>query len=157
MSRRSVLIEALSATPRDLGRMLRPVGEAAALARPTPEAWCAADVVAHLAFIEPLYLARLRRIVEQDNPFEPYMHPDASAHDLSRPLAELYAEFAQRRAETIEFLQALAQSDWGRPLVHETVGPTRLREQVQGLVDHDSDHLNQLIALREWLEQSTVS
>ena len=153
MSRRSVLIEALSATPSDLGRMLRPIPDIAALARPTPESWCAADVVAHLAYIEPLYLARLRRIAEQDNPFEPYMHPDASAHDVSRPLAELHAEFVARRAATIHFLMALPQRDWGRPLVHETIGPTRLRDQVQALVEHDSDHLNQLIALREWLEQ----
>ena len=155
MSRRSVLIEALSATPRDLGRMLRPIGEAVALARPQPDAWCAADVVAHLAYVEPLYLARLRRIAEQDNPFEPYMHPDASAHDLARPLSELHADFAARRAETIAFLTGLAQGDWGRPLVHETLGPTRLRDQVQALVDHDSDHLHQLIALREWLEQQS--
>jgi uncharacterized damage-inducible protein DinB len=155
MSRRSVLIEALAATPRDLGRMLRPIDDTAARARPAPDRWCAADVVAHLAYIEPLYLARLRRIAEQDNPFEPYMHPDASAHDLTRPLAELHAEFAARRAETLDFLAALPQRDWGRPLVHETIGPTRLRDQVQALVDHDSDHLNQLIGLREWLEQDT--
>ena len=54
MSRRSILMEALAATPRDLARMLRPVDAALALARPTPEDWCVADVVAHLGYIEPL-------------------------------------------------------------------------------------------------------
>ena len=152
MSRRSVLMEALAATPRDLARLLRLVDAAAALARPAPGEWCVADVAAHLGYIEPLYLARLRRIAEQDNPFEPYMHPDASAHDLARPLPELLDEFAARRAETLAFLAGLSQKDWGRPLVHETIGPTRLRDQVQALVDHDSDHLSQLAQLRERLE-----
>jgi uncharacterized damage-inducible protein DinB len=145
-------MEALAATPRDLARLLRPVDGAAALARPAAGEWCVADVVAHLGYIEPLYLARLRRIVEQDNPFEPYLHSDASAHDLTRPLAELYAEFADRRAATIAFLSGLGQRDWGRPLVHETIGPTRLRDQVQALVDHDSAHLEQIVTLREKLD-----
>jgi uncharacterized damage-inducible protein DinB len=149
MSRRSVLIEALAATPRDLIRMLRPVDAAAAVVRPAPGEWCLADVVAHLGFVEERYLARLRRIVEQYNPYEPYMHPDASAHDLARSLTDLFAEFAARRAETIAFLSGLDQRDWGRPLIHETIGPTRLRDQVQGLVAHDNDHLAQIVALRE--------
>jgi hypothetical protein len=151
MSRRSVLMEALAATPRDLARLLRPVDAATALARPTPDDWCVADVVAHLGYIEPLYLARLRRIAEQDNPYEPSMHPDASAHDLTRPLSELLDEFVARRAEMLAFLAGLNQHDWGRPLVHAAVGPTKLRDQVQALVTHDNDHLEQIVTLRERL------
>jgi hypothetical protein len=153
MSRRSVLIEALQATPRDLERMLRHVDHAAALVRSAPEEWCLADVVAHLGFIEERYLARLRRIVEQDKPYEPYLHPDASAHDLTRPLGSLFEDFRVRRAETIAFLSGLDQRDWGRPLVHETIGPTRLRDQVQELVAHDNAHLEQIVVLREQLER----
>jgi uncharacterized damage-inducible protein DinB len=158
MSRRSVLIEALEATPRDLARLLRPVDAATALARPAPDEWCVADVVAHLGYIEPLYLARLRRIVEQDNPYEPSMHPNTGAHDLARPLSELFDEFAVRREQTIAFLAGLEQRDWGRPLIHQTFGPSKLRDQVQGLVTHDNDHLGQIVTLRERLEatRSTV-
>ncbi|HNP71323.1 MAG TPA: DinB family protein [Kouleothrix sp.] len=154
MSRRSVLIESLEATPRDLARMLRRLDDAAARWRPAPGEWCAADVVAHLAYIEAPYLARLRRVVEQDNPFEPYLHPDESAHDLARPLAELLDEFVRRRAETVAFLQGLEQRDWGRPLVHATIGATKLRDQVQELVSHDNTHLAQLVSLREQLKPS---
>jgi uncharacterized damage-inducible protein DinB len=152
MSRRSVLIESLEATPRDLARLLRPVDDAAARWRPVPGEWCLADVVAHLSYCEAPYLARLRRVVEQDNPFEPYLHPDESAHDLTRPLAELLEAFVSLRAETVAFLSALDQRDWGRPLVHATIGPTRLRDQVQELVAHDNTHLEQVVALRERLD-----
>ena len=152
MSRRSVLIESLQSTPRDLARLLRPIDAAAAHWRPAPDEWCIADVVAHLSYCEAPYLARLRRVAEQDNPFEPALLPDESAHDLARPLADLLAAFVARRADTVAFLTDLDQRDWGRALVHETIGPTKLRDQVQELVAHDNLHLEQVVALRERLE-----
>src|SRR5436190_1494107 len=82
MTRRSVLIESLQSTPRDLARLLRPIDAAAARGRRVADEWCIADVVAHLSYCELPYLARLRRVVEQDNPFEPALLPDESAHDL---------------------------------------------------------------------------
>ena len=157
MSRRSVLIEALAATPRDLPRLSRRVDAGGARWRPAPDAWCLLDVGAHLSTVEALYLARLWRIVEQDDPFERAIHPDASQHDLTRPLTDLVAEFSARRAATIAFLSALSQRDWGRPLVHETLGPTRLRDQVQALVSHDNEHLNQIVTLREALDNAGVT
>ncbi len=152
MSRRSVLIESLESAPRDLARLLRPIDAAAAQWRPAPDEWCIADVVAHLSYCETPYLARLRRVAEQDNPFEPALLPDESMHDLARPLAELLEVFVERRADTVAFLSALDQRDWGRALVHETLGPTKLRDQVQELVAHDNVHLEQIVALRERLD-----
>jgi len=152
MSRRSVLIESLQSTPRDLARLLRPIQATAALWRPAADDWCIADVVAHLSYCEAPYLARLRRVVERDNPSEPTLLPDESAHDLTRSLAELLEAFVARRAETVAFLSGLDQRDWGRPLVHATIGPTRLRDQVQELVAHDNLHLEQIVALRQRLE-----
>ena len=154
MTRRSVLIESLQSTPRDLARLLRPIEATAALWRPAPDDWCIADVVAHLGYCEAPYLARLRRVAEQDNPFEPALPPDESAHDLALPLADLLAAFVARRADTVAFLTGLGQRDWGRPLVHASLGPTKLRDQVQELVTHDNMHLEQIVALRERLETS---
>ena len=56
------------------------------------------------------------------------------------------------RELALAFLAGLEQRDWGRKLVHETIGPTRLRDQVQELVAHDNLHLEQIVALREALE-----
>jgi hypothetical protein len=155
MTRRSVLIEALESSPRDLARLLRPIDAAAAQWRTAPDEWCIADVVAHLGYCEAPYLARLRRVVEQDNPFEPALLPDERAHDLARPLADLLEAFVARRAETVAFLSGLEQRDWGRALVHATIGPTKLRDQVQELVAHDNLHLEQIVTLRERLEAAS--
>ena len=152
MTRRSVLIEALQSAPRDLARLLRPLDAMATRWRPASDEWCIADVVAHLGYCEAPYLARLRRVAEQDNPFEAALLPDESAHDLTRSLADLLEAFGVRRAETVAFLSGLEQRDWGRPLVHATIGPTKLRDQVQELVAHDNLHLEQIVALRERLE-----
>ena len=37
--------------------------------------------------------------------------------------------------------------------MHATIGPTRLRDQVQELVTHDNAHLEQIISLRERLDK----
>jgi len=152
MTRRSVLIEALESSPRDLARLLRPIDAAAAQWRPASDEWCIADVVAHLGYCEAPYLARLQRVVEQDTPFEPALLPDERAHDLARSLADLLEAFVARRAETVAFLSGLEQRDWGRALVHATIGPTKLRDQVQELVAHDNLHLEQIVTLRERLD-----
>jgi hypothetical protein len=63
--------------------------------------------------------------------------------------------FVVRRAETVAFLLALEQRDWGRALIHATIGPTKLRDQVQELVAHDNLHLEQIVTLRERLEAAS--
>lgn len=150
MSQRAILIQSLGATPRDLQRMLRRVTPEQALRRAAPDAWCIADVVAHLAFAEGLYLARLRRIAAEEHPAEPPL-PEDPGHDLSAPLGEIAETFVALRGETVAFLSGLAQRDWARTFAHPTMGTRRLREQVQAMVAHDNEHLAQIAELREQL------
>ena len=149
MSRRDVLLEALGATPRDLRRMLRQVDDQAAGRRPVPDAWCIRQVLSHLSAVEELYLQRLQRVVTLDNPYEAAIEPAAGADRVECPLPRLVDEFVARRGATIAYLSDLQQRDWARRLVHQTVGPTRLRDQVQALVAHDNEHLSQIADLRE--------
>jgi uncharacterized damage-inducible protein DinB len=153
-SRRAKLIEALRSAPRDLERLLRPVSAEQALRRPDDD-WCVADVVAHLAYVEERFQERFRRVLTEDQPRVPYIHPDASAHELERPIGEQFARFQQRRNTTLSLLEGLSQADWARTLIRESDGgASTLRDQVQVLVDHDSAHLSQLVALRRRLEQA---
>lgn len=153
MSRREMLIGSLGATVQDLIRVLRPVSADVSLRSAAPDDWSIADIVAHLAYVEPLFLARLQRIASEDHPRVPSIDPDRSAHDTSQPLGALLQAFILRRAATVAFLQGLEQRDWARKVTHETMGEGRLRDHVQLLVDHDSNHLQQIVALREWLEK----
>lgn len=144
-----MLIEALDGTPRDLVRLTRPVDDAAALVRPGPGEWCIKDVVAHLADIEPQFRAHLIRILEQENPVEPDLHPNPAAHDLARPLPELIRAFRVERDRTVDLLTHLSHSQWLRPCTHPLRGPSKLRKQVEILIGHDNNHLAQIVSIRQ--------
>jgi uncharacterized damage-inducible protein DinB len=153
MSRREKLIVALESAPRDLERMLRPLSAEDALRRPAGDDWCVADVVAHLAYVEGRFLERFARVVAEERPTVPYIHPDDIVHDLSRSLVEHQEAFAQGRAATVAFLRRLEQAEWARELIRDRdQALSTLRDQVQALIDHDSAHLSQIATLRQRLE-----
>lgn len=157
MTKRAVLLEALASTPADVGRLVRGLDESAATWRGDGwswhdtwswhDAWSCRDVVAHLSAIEPLYLARLRRIVAEDKPTVAALYPDESTHDTTLPTAALAERFLTIREVTIAWLREISAGDWQRPAIHETKGPTTLRFLVQDLVAHDIEHTSQLAAI----------
>ena len=147
-----MLIEALSGTPKDLRRLIKPLDDAGALATPAANAWCIKEVIAHLGYIEPRFRARFERIVAEDNPNVPWMGPDETAHDLAQPASALIDAFASEREKTASYLGALTQAQWLRVCTHETFGVTRLRKQVEILIGHDNEHLAQIVGVREWLD-----
>lgn len=151
MSKRTILLAALASMPKDLGFMLRRMEETAVQQRPASNEWAIADVLLHVATIEPLYLARLQRIVLEERPYLPYLHPETQPQPSPIPLAELLVTFNTARQATLNFLQTLKAGAWQRSAVHETVGETKLRFMVQMLVDHDTDHLNQIAQIQQRL------
>ncbi|BCX03403.1 MAG: hypothetical protein KatS3mg053_1341 [Candidatus Roseilinea sp.] len=148
-----MLLEALDGTPRDLMRLTKRVDDVAALARPAPREWCIKDVIAHLAEVEVKFRARFVRMVEQDNPYEPLMRPDPTTHDLTKDVKELIDIFSAERATTVHYLRGLTHQQWLRTCMHETLGVTKLRRQVEILIGHDNEHLAQIVSIREFIEQ----
>jgi uncharacterized damage-inducible protein DinB len=146
-----MLIEALAGTTKDLRRLIRPVADNDAARKQAIHDWCIKDVIAHLADIEPQFRSRFTRIVEQDNPSEPFISPHPERHDLDAPTAALIDAFAAERAQTTAWLGALTQAQWLRSCTHETFGITRLRQQAEILIGHDNEHLAQIVSIREWL------
>ena len=150
-----LLIEALDGTTRDLMRLVKPLNETTARLHPASE-WSIAVIIAHLIYIEPLFLARLKRIVEIDNPHEPFINPDEAEHVATaekHTIAELIEAFKVTRTTTTSFLAGLTQPQWLRTCTHDTFGITRLRKQVEILIGHDNEHLAQMVNVREWLEK----
>jgi uncharacterized damage-inducible protein DinB len=135
--------------PKDLSFMLRRAEDTAVQQRPTPDEWSIADVLRHLITIEALYLARLQKIVVEERPYLPYIHPETRPQPDPTPLAELLDNFNTARSQTLAYLQSLSAGAWQRNAVHETLGPTKLRYMIQLLVDHDTEHLNQIVGLLE--------
>jgi len=148
MSKRIVLLQALASMPADLRLMLKRVDTAAATHSPSPTQWSILQVLAHLLDVEERYLIRLHRVVTEDNPFLPTIHPDDTALPTT-PLLALLNQFEAARTQTLDFLQALSPGSWQRPALHETQGATKFRYLIQMLVDHDTQHLNQIIEIQQ--------
>ena len=154
MSKRTILIAALDSTPKDLTFLLRRMEETAVHQRLAFNEWSIADVLSHLATIEPLYLARLQRIVGEERPYLPYLHPETMPQPTSTPLADLFAAFSAARQTTLDYLKSLKAGEWQRPAIHQTAGPTKFRYMVQMLVDHDTEHLTQIAQIQQQLRTS---
>ncbi len=152
MSKRAVLLDALASMPNDLGFMLRRAEETAVHHRPTPQDWSIADVLVHLATLEQRYLARLQKIVAEERPFLPFLHPETQPEPDLRPLAEFVTAVHDARQHTLSVLHTCKAGDWQRTAVHETFGDTKFRFMVQLLVDHDTEHLNQIIEIQNHLK-----
>ena len=145
MTRRNELLKALEATPRDLARSLRGIIPPTQGIRLAPDQWSLSDILSHLIAVEVRSLARLQRVTQEGNPTIPVILPDPADHNLSKPLEILLEEFNIVRTQTLKFLHPLSSGNWARAAIFEDGQKTTFRYLVQALVDHDTEHLNQLI------------
>lgn len=147
MSKRIILLQALAASLSHLKLLLQGIDDNVFSHRATSQDWSVADVLNHLVMVEAQYLHRLQRVLAEERPFLPAIFPDESSHNRHVSLAE----FAAARQKTLAFLQDVADEGWGRTAVHETQGEVTLQFLVQYLVDHDSQHLNQIAMIQQQL------
>lgn len=144
MSRRSILMEALLATPRDLARTLRRVDDAQAQRITSPEQVSITGIMEHLCEHEVQTLARWRHVIAD----APDTGATPGAGEQATTLPELVKAFTTHRTATLAFLGSLQQPDWGILIEHEGVS-LRLREDVQALVTHDNEQLNLILEQRD--------
>lgn len=156
MTKRIVLLQALASTSNDLALMVRGVDDASSDRRPAGDQWSIADVVNHLVDVEERYRRRLQRVLKEEKPRLPYMHPDEQAHDPQVSLSTLLDRFKEERSKTMTFLKEIGPGDWQRRAVHESKGDVTLRFLVQYLVDHDIQHLNQIVEIQQQLRMVPV-
>ena len=143
-----MLIQALASTPLDIIRLVRPLDTAAAAWRTAPDSWSCRDVVNHLCYVEPLYLARLHRIMTEGEPTVPYIDPGRAPEIPDTPITELVERFRTEREATLTALRELPPGGWQRAAIHERKGRMTLRYLVQDLVSHDIEHTSQLVEIQ---------
>jgi uncharacterized damage-inducible protein DinB len=151
VSKRIVLLQALAATMSDLVRMLANIDRAVFYRQLSLHGWSMADVLSHLIRVETRYYQRLRRVLVEERPYLPAILPDPPTHNRPASPTELLAQFEAARLETLAFLRDMAEAGWGRTAVHETLGEVTFYFLVQYLVDHDSQHLNQIAMIQQQL------
>jgi hypothetical protein len=94
-------------------------------------------------------LVRIQRVVQEERPIIRTIYPDEITHDTTISPTQLLAQFEQARAKTITYLQNLGAGQWQRHATFDSGEDTTIRTLVQILIEHDTQHLNQLIEIKE--------
>ena len=147
---RQEIMKALRATPVILRALVSSLTDEELRRRPQPDEWSAIEVVCHLADTDERALARLRRMLDEDNPFLPGYDQDELARIgryIERNLAEELDRFERSREDHVRELGWLEDDGWRRPGVHGEQGPMTVELYESHCAGEDADHLAQIARL----------
>lgn len=131
----------LTTTPSRWGLLARTV-PADLLARPAaPGQWSALNCLQHLTDAERFVFPTRVRALLAGRDFAAF-DPDSqgTVSETGRPAAELAAEFAALRAESLALFGTLTPADLSRRAVHQELGPVTLGQLLHEWAGHDLMH-----------------
>jgi uncharacterized damage-inducible protein DinB len=117
----SDVIAQLARGPTTVRALVADVSPADLKRRPRPEKWSAHEHACHLALVEPLWAARLERILAEDVPTIMSYEPDADEPPdrlLAMDLEAALDAYTDGRQALLPRLAALAPPDWERRAVN---------------------------------------
>lgn len=142
--KKDMVIEALESTASDVQRTLKPLPPEALTWKQGDE-WSLAEVFLHLQTVQELFTGRFHRLVEEDDPAIPGANP---VNDPARISPEMIGQWQASRAELCSWLSTLPPGAWNRHGMHGERGRVTLRSEAQVLIDHDTEHLTQIMDIR---------
>jgi hypothetical protein len=140
----------LRRTPATIDGLLRNLPDQWTRANEGPNTWSPFDVVGHLIHAERAdWMPRVEHILEhgETRPFPVFDREGMFEASKGRTLSELLDEFAVRRADSLERLDALHLSiaDLSRTSRHPEFGAVTLGQHLSTWVVHDFTHINQIV------------
>ena len=151
LDRRAEIIKTLRATPVVLRALVAGVDDARLRRRPAPGEWAIIEVVGHLADTEERALARVRRMLAEDDPeLEPFDQEALAEerHYLELSLEEELARLEDLRRQHLAELEALDGSGWARTSRHGEHGELSVELYETHVAAEEVDHLAQIARLR---------
>lgn len=150
---RKYLIAALSGTPEVVERLLLDLhaDDPRWDLRPDPARFSLREIVAHLADWEPIHLARLGRMLTEENPILPDIDEGKMAVDNDYAHSDPHGSLEWLRGgrqKLMKDFEALSSDQWIRSAMRETVGPLTVEEFAAFIAAHDGYHTRQIA---QWL------
>lgn len=143
------ILETLSRTPALLSQVAARVPETLVRVRSGP--FALVEHLWHMADLEREgFGERIRRLLEEDEPFLPDFDGEKAAREreyLKLELAPALAAFAAAREENLRTLRSLAGEQGARSGRQEGVGTVTLLDMPRRMLDHDLAHLNEIADL----------
>lgn len=149
---RDQLLARLAGFPSKVHSVIAPLSEEQLAWRPLPVEWSLKEVLCHLRDGEEVRLQRMRRVLQEDEPFLPAFDQEAYARDRRyqdelTPL--VLPRLVEHRTAQVELLRSVPPDAWSRKGIHEESGPITLEDLATGGVNHDAEHLEQIRRLRK--------
>ena len=147
---RKELLKALRAAPVVLRALVRELDDQQIRRRPAPDEWAIVEVVSHLAYTDERALARVRRMLDEEDPELPSYDQDELARAgryIERDLATELSRFERIRTEHVAQLDALDEPAWKRAGIHEEHGRMTVELYEAHVAGEDADHLAQIARL----------
>lgn len=145
-------LDRLRQTPKDVAALVEELPEDILIRQPGPDSWSIRHVVSHLRDAQGVLSARLKLMLEQNNPsLTSQAVFEWATRDETRSLTthEVFDDYRATREDVIATLENLPLKDWWRTGQHEEFGVVTLRQQVSYFAAHESTHLPQIEALRQ--------
>ena len=130
-----------------LGELIANVSSERLTARPRPEKWSVAEILAHLAEDEIATAWRYRQMVEHSGielaGFDQDLWAQLGAY-RSRLPAESFTLFRLLRDANLRFLRSLTPEQWDSFGIHAERGRITVRELAAHMAGHDANHIRQI-------------
>lgn len=144
---RDALVDTLAEQPARLHELITSV-EDADLTRAGPEgSWGVVEVLCHLRDWEKIFLARVKRIMDEDDPtfesIDDSLWPIDRDYHKQNP-REVLEDFAEQRSKLVDILMELKVSDWARHGHAPRQGRVSINWYAEHIADHDAGHLKQI-------------
>jgi DinB superfamily len=142
--KKDMVIEALDSTASDVQRTLKPLPPIA-LTWKHGDNWSLVEVFVHLQTVQEMFSRRFHRLADEDDPAIIGENP---VNDPNRIAPEIIGQWQTARSELCAWLSELPPGAWNRHGEHNERGRITLRSEAQVLIDHDTEHLNQIMDIR---------
>jgi DinB superfamily len=144
----------LSSTPEKIRREIRDFSPRQLKARPAPNKWSVAEILAHLDDVEEDGMrARTAAMIEQVKPrlllFDQEKRAIERHYDRKDALQSL-SSFARQRRANVRWLRTLRPAQVKRMGIHETVGEITASEMIHEWAFHDLGHLKQILEVKRY-------
>lgn len=125
--------------------------------RPSADRWCFTEILKHLLLCElHVFRPRALALLNGSRPVLPAVDPDALLRDHGSDLPDdpeqLLDIWRVERAESLELLHSIAETDMTRVAVHAQAGLITLSELMHKWICHDFEHIRQVSRYAVWYE-----
>jgi hypothetical protein len=148
-------LEVLTASPRQLAKLIKGVSKKKLAKRPAPDKWSVTEILAHMADTEIVQGFRVRLILgASGTPIQGFdqdawaAYSDYAKHD---PDLSLKA-YKVMRERTVRLLEGLPPDAWERYGMHSERGKETVKRVAEMMAGHDLNHLK---AIREIVKGSS--